>query len=280
VTIGNVLLHAAAETVDAERGPAAYALGLAAAFRAHLTALVLEVDVYTPSSAYAPARALAAEARAAVEARNRGAAARAARLRERAARDGLSAEVVTDRSYAYGVPEVAADHARLHDVTVAGVDESGLLSERAVAEHVLFASGRPLIVVPGDREGGFACGRVVVAWDFGRAAARALADAAPFLARAAEVSVVTLADDKRVDTSLTGGHVVAALARRGVAARFEEVRRGSAAIGDALLGCARERNADLLVMGGYGHSRLRELVLGGATRGVLGSASLPVLMSH
>ena len=278
MSISNILLHASAEHVDPHRGPAAYAISLATTFGAHLTSLVFELDIYSPSGAYG--RSIAAEARALVEARNHEALAGAARLREAAAEAKLSADIITTRSYAYGVPEIVADHARLSDVTVAGMDPSGPLSEHGIAEHVLFQSGRPLIVVPAEHLGGFACERIVVAWDFGRTSARALADAAPFLARATEVTIVTFGDDKRIDTSLTGDHVVAALLRRGVAARFEQVARGSATIDAALLSQARRRKADLLVMGGYGHSRFREFILGGATRGVLQTATLPVLLSH
>jgi hypothetical protein len=154
MTISNVLLSAAAGRLDVERGPAAYALGLAASFRAHLTGVVFEPDVYAPA-VLDPAAA--AEAREAAEARRRATAACADKLREAASRVGVSVEVVTDDVLAYGIPAGVADHARLNDVTVAGVDPSGLLSEREIAEHVLFASGRPLIIVPADQRRGFAC---------------------------------------------------------------------------------------------------------------------------
>lgn len=276
--IGSILLHVSAENLDPKLGAGAYALSLARTFGAHLTVLAFELDIYSPTGAYG--RAMAAEARAAVEARNQDAVARAGRFREAAAAAGVTAEVITDRSYAYGVPEVVADFARINDITVAGIDQSGLLSERGVAEYVLFESGHPVIVVPRGHADGFACERLVVAWDFGRTSARALADAAPFLERAREVSVVTFAGDKPIDTRLSSDQLVMALDRRGIAARFEEAQRGASSIDAALLEYAGGKRADLLVMGGYGHSRFREFVLGGATRGVLLSASLPVLLSH
>lgn len=278
MTIGNLLLHASAENIDPGRGPAAWALGLAAEAGAQLTALVFELDVVMPRSAYG--RQIVADSRAAVEARNRDAAERAARLRAAAEKAGVDARVVTDRSFAYGVPEIVADHSRLHDLVVSGVDQTGLLSERSIAEHLLFEAGRPVVVVPNDHPAAFRCDRITVAWDWGRAAARALGDAMPLLRRAGEVTVVVFQDEKQFDTSLGEEQLLAALERRGVRARFAPAERGGKPIGEALCAFALDRGSDLLVMGGYGHSRLRQFVLGGATRAVLDGPGLPTLLSH
>lgn len=276
--IANVLLHASSGHADPEQGPCRYAVELARAFGAHLTALLFELEVYFPTGAYD--HAWSVEAREAVEMHDRAILRRARELRQAAEGGGVPIEVRTDSSYAYGVPGIVADYAKLNELTVAGIEGGGLLSERGIAEHVLFASGRPMIVVPTDHPGRFACDRIVVAWDFSREAARALADAAPFLRRAAEITIVTVTDDKHFDNRLPASHLVDALARGGVAAQLVEASRGSARVGDVLLGSARVRSADLLVMGGYGHSRFRELVLGGATREILPAARLPVLLSH
>ena len=278
MTIRTVLLHAASETLDSTRGPASYALGLARAYEAHLQALVLELDMITPKSVYG--RQIAADALAQVRVRNEEAGVVADALRTAAQDQGVDALVITERSHIHSTPEIAADHARLADVVVAGVCDKGLLSERLVAENLIFQSGRPVIVVPEDHRGGYSAERVVVAWDFSRVAARALADALPILRRAADVTLVIFGDDKDFTASIGHEEVLAALRRRGVEARFEQKARGGQDIGKALGDSVRETRADLLVMGGFGHSRFRDFVLGGATRSILTSPAVPTLLSH
>lgn len=278
MTIDTVLLHAASETLDPTRSAAGYALGLARAWEAHLKALVFELDVVTPKSAYG--RQIAADARARVKARNADVGAAAEKLREAVAAQGVDATVITERSHIHSTPEIAADHARLADIAVAGVCDEGLLSERMVAETLVFQSGRPVIVVPDDHAAGFTAARVVAAWDYSKVAARALSDALPLLRRASEVTLVSFGDDKDFSSSLTQEDVVAALRRRGVEARFKQLERGSRDIGEAINGAAADAGADLLVMGGFGHSRFRDFVLGGATRTILAAPAVPTLISH
>ncbi len=278
MTIQSILLHAASESCDAHRGPSAFALQLAQAFEASVTALVYELDVVFPRSAYG--RRITAEARASVADRNTDAQHRAALLRQTAEGMQVQAEVLTERSYAYTIPEVVADRARLHDLTVTGIDARGLLSEHTIADYVLFQSGRPLIVVPADHTARFSCDKMVVAWDYSRAAARALADAMPFLIRASQVTLVAFGDDKEMESSLSRDDVLTALNHHGVEARYVQAERADRDIASAICAFATGSAADFLVMGGYGHSRFRELVLGGATRGILGSPALPTLLSH
>jgi nucleotide-binding universal stress UspA family protein len=124
--------------------------------------------------------------------------------------------------------------------------------------------------------------RVLVAWDGSREAARAVHDALPLLRRAREVSVL-VADPERLATKIgekPGADLAAHLARHGLPVRVEVVKSGGRPLGEILLAQVEEERADLLVMGGYAHARLRELVLGGTTRHVLTHASVPVLLSH
>lgn len=278
MSINTILLHAAAEVCEPNCGPSAYALGLAKEFRAHLTAQVFELNVAMPRSAYG--RQIVAETRAAVAERNVDALERAQRLRKAAAEWQIDAQVLTDRNYAYGIPEAVAHRARLYDLAVTGVDDRGLLSEHSVAEYVLFQSGRPLIVVPDGYDAAFSCARAVVAWDYGRTAARALGDALPLLQRAKEVTVVAFGDDKSMDSSLTREDLLASLRQRGVEARYVQAERASRSIADAINAFAKDCNADLLVMGGYGHSRFRDFILGGATKGILERPVVPTLLAH
>ena len=260
MTVKTVLLHAASETLDPGRGAAAYALGLARTHEAHLEALVLDLDMMAPETARGGKRAADA-------------------LRAAARDHGIEATVVTDRSHIHSTPEIAADHARLADLVVAGVRKEGLLSERLVAESLVFQSGRPVIVVPDDHRG-YAAERIAVAWDFSRVAARALSDALPFLRRAAEVTLIAFGDDKDFTASIGQDEVLERLHRRGVEARFERMERGGQGIGDAINAAVGHLRADLLVMGGFGHSRFREFVLGGATRSILTAPLVPTLLSH
>lgn len=265
MTIRTVFLHAAAETLDPGRSAAAYALGLADAFDAHLEALALPLDMTTP-------RATAGDAD--------GAGDRAEALRAAARARGITAEVITDRSHIHSTPEIAADHGRLADMIVAGVRNEGLLSERMVAEALIFQSGRPVILIPDDHSARFSAERIVVAWDFSRVAARALSDALPLLRRAREVTLISFGDDKDLAPSISQDEVLTALRRRGIAASFRTMERGSRDIGEAIQAAAAECRAELLVMGGFGHSRLRDFVLGGATRSILAATRLPSLISH
>lgn len=264
MTIATILLHASAGRGDPGSGPAAWALGCAAALGARLTALAF---------GNGPGNGGGAE--------DGGPGARAAeRLTAAAAEAGIDLRLVSERSFAFGLPEVVADHARLHDLMVTGSEAAGPLSDRAMAEHLLFEAGRPVVIVPRTYRGPFRCARIVVAWDNTRTAARALGDSLPLLRRAEEVVLLTIDAEKRIDTSLDEAELLHALARRGIQTRVEHRRDAGRAIAEALARGAAELGADLLVMGAFGHSRMHQLVLGGATRGILAAPRLPVLMSH
>lgn len=278
MTIRNVLVHVAAESCDPHRGATHYALGLAEWGEAHLEALVFELDVVTPKSFYG--RQITADAISRVDQRNADIVPVAEALRRLAAERGIDAAVVTDRSHVHSAPEIATDHARLADIVVAGVCDGGLLSERMVAEALIFQSGRPVIIVPVDHEAGFSAARVVIAWDYSKVAARALSDALPLLRRASEVTLVIFGDDKDFASSLSKDDLVAALGRRGVEAQVLQAELGGRDIGTAIDAVVREVGADLLVMGGFGHSRFRDFVLGGATRAILAAPPVPTLISH
>ncbi|MFN3727735.1 MAG: universal stress protein [Allosphingosinicella sp.] len=277
MTIETVFLHAASETLEPNRGAAAYALGLARSWQAHLKALVIELDMMPWS---ASGRSIAADGRGHGEQRDGGTGTVANALRAAAQAQGVEALVITDRSHIHSTPEIAADHARLADIVVAGVRDEGLLSERLVAESLVFQSGRPVIAVSHDHGGTCGAERILVAWDFSRVAARAVADALPFLRRASEVTLISFGDDKDFAASTDQDEVLAALRRRGVEARFQQTERRGQEIGEAIHAAVRETRADLLVMGGFGHSRFRDFVLGGATKSILAAPPVPTLFSH
>jgi len=278
MSIESIFLVIPAETFGHNRGPGAYALQLAHSMGARLTGLVLEQDVVSPTSWSESEGALASE----TESQSNNAQARAvAKLLRQAAHDrDIASEFVTALAPGQTLPQLVADFARIADVTVTGTSGMGFLNESLIAEYILFQSGRPLIVIPQHYEQEFRCEHVMVAWDFSRNAARALGDAMPFLHRTTSVSVVTFGDDKALGSSLRSDDLIASLASRGIAARYECYDQHGKSIDSALNDLALTQAADLLVMGGYGHSRLREFILGGATRGILQDPVVPTLLSH
>jgi nucleotide-binding universal stress UspA family protein len=179
-----------------------------------------------------------------------------------------------------GAPTLFAQIARRFDIAVVGQAqrEQGA-TDALMIEGALFESGRPIIVVPYIQKRGLTLERVLVCWDGGRTAARAIADAMPFLARAKAVDIVIVAEERKND-EITGASMSEHLARHGVAANVKRIAKGDLDIENVVLSYAADSGADFIVMGGYGHSRLREFILGGVTRGMLASMTVPVLMSH
>ena len=171
---------------------------------------------------------------------------------------------------------------RCHDLLVIGQAEPDAdrfwPQPHHLLERTLLKSGHPLIAVP--RGGTFPsiAERILVAWDGAREAARAVEDAIPILERAKQVTLVTV--DLRSGDALSADHLVTLLERHGVHVSVQGARSHGRAIGEVLLARARELDCDLLVMGGYGHSPLREHLFGGATYFVLGHMDVPVLLSH
>ena len=149
-----------------------------------------------------------------------------------------------------------------------------------IIEAALFESGRPVIVVPYIQKGPFKLERVMVCWDGSRAATRAIADAMPLLERAGRVEVVVIADERGKQHEIVGADMGQHLARHGLDVEVERIVAGDVDVADMLLSHAADADTDFIVMGGYGHARLREFVLGGATRNILRSMTAPVLMSH
>lgn len=151
----------------------------------------------------------------------------------------------------------------------------------AIAESILFGAGRPLLLIPPQWRSGAIGSNIVVGWNGKREAARALADAAPFLDKAANITVVCVAlGQARTQADASAQAIVAGLVRRGKRAELRHAGELGFSDGATLLGQAGALEADLLVMGGYGSPRLLELIVGGVTREAMKTARMPVLMSH
>jgi len=154
--------------------------------------------------------------------------------------------------------------------------------ERDFVEQVVMALGRPVIVLPCKGKAAIALNEVVIGWDGGREAARAAFDALPLLKQASKVRVVCIdpQKDPSLRGSVAGADLAEALSRHGVKAEAQGYPTDGQDEGQALMRCAEDSGAGLIVMGAYGHSRLAEFIFGGATRFVLNRLVCPVLMSH
>ena len=179
-----------------------------------------------------------------------------------------------------------AQAARLADLSIVGqfnpADPESFVADQFV-ENLVLSSGRPVLVVP--YAGKFASigSHVLLAWDGSREATRALHDALPFMSRAKQVTVLTInaLSGEPPDSRIPASDIAAIISRYGVNVATDDIEGvKDVPIGETLLSRAADLDADLLVMGCYGHSRWRELVIGGATRSVLKSMTMPVLMSH
>jgi nucleotide-binding universal stress UspA family protein len=170
--------------------------------------------------------------------------------------------------------------ARYADLVVVGQEEeaSTPLEMADLPPELVLGCGRPMIVVPYAGKFNGVGQRVLVAWNGSREAARAVHDALPLLKRARKTIVFSV--DADMEGHLPGADISAHLARHGVIVEAAQTVAKDIDIADAILGAVSDYSADLLVMGAWGHSRLRERVLGGVTRHVLKQMTVPVLMSH
>lgn len=173
-------------------------------------------------------------------------------------------------------------NARHTDLVILGQSKTPALLDRHVADHVALGCGRPVLVVPYIGAGSTLGERVFIAWNGRREAVRAIHDALPLLERAKHVTVMAI--NPRAGAEEHGdvpcADICLHLARHGVEAEAAEVESGDVGVGDMLLSRAADASADLIVMGAYGHSRIRELMLGGVTKHLLEHMTVPVLMSH
>jgi nucleotide-binding universal stress UspA family protein len=267
-------------SVGENGGPAGdYAVSLAAALEAHVVGIAFVYDPIVPvsSSGYIPAEVVETQ-----QADNEAAAKVATdRFNAAATRAGVSAEHQVFNASLAGAGDQFGRIARRFDLAVVGqaTPESNAIEE-ILAESTLFESGRPVIIVPYIQKGPLKLDRVMVCWDGSRQATRAVADAMPLLERAGQVEVVIVANERGEQDEIAGADMGQHLARHGIKVDIHRISGEGIDVADALLSHAADWAADFIVMGGYGHSRLREFVLGGVTLSILRSMTLPTLMSH
>lgn len=199
-------------------------------------------------------------------------------VRKAASQGGVSLTTQTITAHPVLIGDAAAEQSRYFDIGLVGWAPDNE-SARMTAEALLFGSGRPTLILPVANDVGI-LDHVVIAWDGSRVAARAVADARPFLKRASKITVVTVTDEKPLPGKDIGERLSQNLRMRGLAVDTTSIRAGDRSIGATLQEHALEIDGKLLVMGGYGHSSVRDFVLGGATDGVLSDLMLPIVLSH
>ena len=267
-------------SVTKDGGPAGdYAVSAAAALQAHLTGVAFIYDPVVPVSGtgYIPAEVIESQ-----EADNETAAKAAIKKFLMATdRAGISADPLTISASLAGAGDKFARIARRFDLAIVGQaqPETSTLEE-IIGETTLFESGRPVILVPYIQKEAFKLDNVMVCWDGSRPAARAIGDAMPLLVKAGGVEIVIVTKERGKQDEIEGVDMGQHLARHGVKVEVHRIPGGDIDVADALLSHAADSGTDFIVMGGYGHSRFREFVLGGVTHSIFRSMTVPVLMSH
>jgi len=256
-----------------------FAVSVASTLEAHITGIAMVFVLNTPgaSMGYLPLEKIEPQQReyeaAAKTARDHFAAA--------TARAGVSAGPQLLHTSFAKAANLFGRIARGFDLSIVGqAKPDGNAVEAMISESTLFESGRPVIIVPYIQKAPIKLDRIMVCWDGSRSAARAVADAMPFLERAKNVEVVIVTNERGKRDEIEGADIGQHLARHGLKVEVTRITHGDLDVADALLSHSMDASADFMVMGGYGHSRLREFVLGGVTRNILRTMTLPTLMSH
>jgi len=256
-----------------------FAISLAAGFSAHIAGVAFIYEPIIPGDMLGGIPTDLIEVQR--EENRKAAEAAVDRFEAAAKAAALSAETrVVDASLA-GAADLFGRIARRFDIAVVGQArrEQGA-SEELLIEGALFGSGRPVVVVPYTQQEGLKLDRILICWDGSRPAARAIADAIPLLGRAKTVDIVVVIGERDKSGEITGRNMRRHLARHGIETEIKHITASGGVAQNAILAHAAETGATFIVMGGYGHSRLREFILGGVTRGILKSMPVPVLMSH
>jgi nucleotide-binding universal stress UspA family protein len=255
-----------------------YAVSVAETFAAHIAGVAYIYDPVIPEGALGGVPVQLIEAQR--EENSRAARLAVQRFEEAARAGGVPFSSRTVEASVGGGATAFAAIARHFDLAIVGQRqrEQGAAGE-VMIEAALFDSGRPVLIVPYIQRNKLTLDRVLVCWDGSRTAARAIGDGMALLERAKAVDVVSVAEERKED-EITGANMAEHLGRHGISAAIKRLIKGDIGIDSVVLSYAADIGADLIVMGGYGHSRLREFMLGGMTRGILESMTVPVLMSH
>jgi nucleotide-binding universal stress UspA family protein len=255
-----------------------YAISLAKLFNAHLVGIAFDYTA-EPSHGFD----IAAEAlRQWHTEKTIAADAAVLSFKEAAQKAGISADARKLTTNYVEAGDIFCKIARRFDISVVGQGERRKIdTKRLIIEAALFSSGRPLIMVPYDYSVSFKLNRITICWDGSAVAARAIADAMPLLHQATAIDLLTVTGELPKSEESGFADMAQHLARHGLPVSATQIAQGgeSSTI-SAILSFATDASTDLLISGGYGHSRTREFILGGVTLGMRDAAKIPVLMSH
>jgi nucleotide-binding universal stress UspA family protein len=255
------------------------AVDFAAMLDSTISAIALEVSI--PSSVGFLAEGIVDVAGMIKAARNRSAAAAQdllAVFEHAAIGKDVFGDCVFEQCTTAEAPALLVAQAHVRDLTVVPIGEVDGV-EQWYAETIIFGAGRPVLVLP-HTSAAPVLNSVLLAWDASRAAARALADAMPILTRAKRVTIVTIINEKPIQSGAMKSELARHLAKHGVDPDFREVDSQGRPIGDVLRATIAQQQCDLVVMGAFGHSRIRDFILGGATKSLLADAPVPLFVSH
>lgn len=264
------------EPVEESHAAESYAIAFCSRERAHLSVFMAAPNLRVPSAGFVPL------AHALVDEINTG-----RRMHAKAAEQRItSAATIAGITVAYQIVQQSysdtnhclAAAARPNDIVIVSRPVNGLSLDRDLIEAMLFMSGRPVLVIPPhwDRSAEFQ--NIMIGWDGGARAARAVGDALPLLTRAEQVGIVCVSPD--ASKSVSGAALAAHLARHCKNVTITDLPTQHGNVFRTLHGHATMLRANLLVMGAYAHPKVLELVLGGVTRGMLSEAALPVFLSY
>jgi nucleotide-binding universal stress UspA family protein len=277
MSLKDILVHVDLNAESDRRLKAA--MSLADAHGAHLVGVYAVPRPYIP--AYAEVQITAEVLEAQRASAQEGASRAEAAFKAATAKSGLSVEWRTQEG---DTGRVLGFHSRYADLTIVGQPDpaqSLFPGDRDLPDRLILTAGRPVMVLPYGYAGDLAGKRILVAWDEGPLASRAVHDALPLLQAADKVVVMVANPDRTPDERRDPGADIAAhLARHGVTVEAAHVTSGDVDAGNLLLSRAADMSADMMVMGAYGHARWSELILGGVTNVVLSNQTVPVVMSH
>jgi nucleotide-binding universal stress UspA family protein len=277
--IKNILVSLTEKGRNESTSALALALFMADEFGAHLTVHAASLRLKLPSAMVSGVAArLGAE-------ENHRPAALAERLASEARREaglsGMSCSIEVSHLVYLDLRSTLVGQARINDLSIFDAQDSPAMPDSGLIETVLFDSGRPVLIVPGVQGATAIPKRVLIAWDGSARAARAVGDALPFLKAADTVEIFTIVGEKDLTDSVPGAELAPRLAHHGmrITVKDRPLMRGGD-VSDTLKNQIGVSRADMVVMGAYARSRVRQWVLGGLTRSMLDSSPVQLLMSH
>lgn len=257
------------------------AIAIAEALGAKISAVANEMQLHMPGRVHPLADALInipALARSQIQKSIENADSLLELFKKAAKQSDTLRDAIRGRCVLGDVPHQFAEEARYYDLSIVPISEH----PNEIAEAIIFHSGRPTLIVPtlAKAHRSFALNTAVVGWDFSRTAARAVGDALPVLQKMKHVRVVVAHDEKKSTTKASIKKLTRYLEHHKISAVVDELDEASRQTSDVLSAYASRHDADLLIMGAFGHSRLREFILGGVTASMLKQPPLPIFMSH